>query len=108
MATTMKRLYGPAALTGSAADLYTAPAATTAIARKIHLQNNDSVARTVTMSIGADASGTRILDAKSIPANDFITLWGPWTLAAAEKFTGSCSSANKIVITIDGEERAAG
>ena len=102
------RLAGPALLTGAAATLYTAPAASTyntgkVVVRRIHLFNEDTSARTVTISIGADAAGTRILDAFSIPANTPYDLWGPFNLAAAEIIQGLADTTNKVTQTIDGE-----
>lgn len=74
------------------------------VVRKIHLNNTDNSARTATVSIGADAAGTEIATAKSIPANDFIDIWGPFTLAAGEVIQAFASLTSVVTITIDGYE----
>lgn len=102
---TFKRLYGPAALTTSAATKYTVPGATTAVVRHIHVQNPSGGAVTFTLSIGANAAGTRIFDALSIPATSERSFWGPYTLTAAEVIQ-SLASSTALVLVIDGEEWA--
>lgn len=108
MAKEFKRLAGPAQLSGSAATKYTAPSyvpsTLATIIRKIHLYNADTVARAVTVSIGADAAGTRILDAYSMAAGSYLPLFGPWTLKTGEILQAFADSANKVTITVDGEE----
>lgn len=68
MARTPKRLAGPATVSNAAATKYTVPALTKTIIRHIHVQNPSGSPVTFTLSIGADAAGTRIIDAFSIPA----------------------------------------
>lgn len=65
MAQTPKQMMAPAQLTNSAATKYTAPAGG-AIIRQIILQN-PGTANPVTISVGTDAAGKRILDAVSVP-----------------------------------------
>lgn len=103
-----KRLYGPAQLTNSTATKYTVPASTRTIVRHIHLSNPTGGAVTVTLSIGADAAGTRLLDAYSMAAGAVVDLWGPYTLEAAEIIAAQASANTSIVITIDGEEQTIG
>ena len=106
MARTPKRLVGPVALT--VATLYTVPASTKTIIRHIHLQNPSGGALTVTLSIGADAAGTRLLAAYSIPAaaagvtGNVIDYFCYYVMDAAETLVSSVSSA--IVCTISGDE----
>jgi len=99
---TPARLYGPTQLGNSAADLYTSPALTITTVRQVHFQNPGSPI-TVTMSIGADAAGTRIFDAKTIPTGDS-DHFGYWVLAAAEKIQGSASVASQVVVSIFGDK----
>jgi hypothetical protein len=99
---TPARLYGPTALSNSAADLYTSPASTITTVRQIHFQN-PGAAITVTMSIGADGTGTRLFSAKSIPTGDS-DHFGYWVLAAAEKIQGSASVASQVVVSIFGDK----
>lgn len=68
MARTAKRLAGPALVTNAAATKYTVPALTKTIIRQIHVQNPSGSVVTFTLSIGADAAGTRLFDAFAIPA----------------------------------------
>lgn len=104
MAETWKRLAGPATLTGSAATKYTVPATTKTVIRKIHFSNSDTSARSVTVSIGADAAGTEIVGAKSIPANDVLDVWGPFVMDAAEILQAFASVTSVVAMTVDGIE----
>jgi len=99
-----KRMAGPAQLTAAAATQYTVGTSRIGIIRKIHFFNADTVTRSVTASIGADAAGTRIADGYSVATKDYLTLWGPWTLAAAEILQAFADVTLKVVITVDGEE----
>lgn len=102
------RLAGPAQLSAAAATKYTAPsyipATLSTVIRKLHFFNADTVQRTITASIGADAAGTRILDAMPIAAGASYDLWGPFTMTSAEILQALADSANKVTLTIDGEE----
>lgn len=105
-----KRLSGPVAIATGPATKYTTPAATRTVIRHIHIQNPSGAAVTATVSIGADAAGTRILDGYSIPAaaagvtTNVIDLWGPYTLEATETIQAASGANNVLVMTIDGEE----
>lgn len=105
MATTPKRLYGPALLTGTTATKYTVPAGTKAIVRWIHIENNDAaVAYNLTLSIGADAAGTRMFDAYPIPAGAVYD-WYPYLeMDTAEIIAAFASTTNKLGIIIGGDE----
>lgn len=103
-----KRLYGPAQLPNTTGTRYTVPASTRTVIRHIHLTNPTGGAVTVTMSIGADAAATRILDAYSLAAGTAIDIWGPYTLEATEVIAANASAATSIVAVIDGEEQTVG
>ncbi len=103
---TFKRLAGPAQVSNSASTKYTVPGATTAVVRHIHVQNPSGSAVTFTMSIGANAAGTRIFDALSIPANSERSFWGPYTLVAAEIIQALAGTTNVLTLVVDGEEWA--
>lgn len=105
MASTPKRLAGPAQLTASTATKYTVPSATKTIVRQIHLSNPDSVQHTVTVSIGADAAGTRILDAYPIAAGATLDLWCYYVLETTEIIAAFADAASHVVLTVDGDER---
>lgn len=102
MTTTPKRLYGPAALTTGAATKYTSPA-TGAQIKHIRVDNpGGGSTRAFTLSIGADAAGTRVYDALAIPPGG-LDLWGPFTLGNAEVVQAFADNA-ALVLTIDGVE----
>ena len=104
-----KRLYGPAQLGNTTATRYTVPALTRAVIRQITIINPEGgSSRTYTMSIGADAAGTRIRDAKTIAAGVEHVVYGPFTLEAAEIFAAHASAASALVMIVDGEEHTIG
>jgi hypothetical protein len=99
-----KRLFGPAQLAGASATIYTVPANRRGCVRHIHLINPTGGAVTVTMGIGVDAAGTRILDAKSLAAAEVYDLYCKIDLEAAETLRAHASAAASIVATIGGDE----
>jgi len=104
MARTVKRLAGPAQVSNAAATKYTTPASTTTILRHIHVSNTSAGAVTFTMSIGADAAGTRIFDGYSIAAGAFLDLWVFFVLSATEVIQALAGTNNILTLTLDGEE----
>lgn len=63
-----KRIVGPALVATGPTTVYTTPASTRTVIRHIHIQNPSGSAVTFSLSINADAAGTRLWDAFSIPA----------------------------------------
>lgn len=104
MAKVSKRIIGPVQLGAAAATLYTTPAATKTIVRRIHLSNPTGGPVGVTLSFGADAAGTRLYSSYAIPAADVYDIYGPFTLEAAEIIQGFASVAASVTITVDAEE----
>lgn len=104
MAKVSKRIIGPTQLGNVAATLYTTPASTKTVVRRIHLSNPSGGAVSFTLSIGADAAGTRLYGSYSLPAASVYDIYGPFTLEAAEIIQGFASVAATVVITVDGEE----
>lgn len=103
MATVAKRLYGPAALTTGAATKYTVPGATSAQIKRIRVDNpGGGSVRAFTMSIGADAAGTRLYDAVSVPPGG-LDIYGPFNMATGEILQAFADNA-ALVLTIDGIE----
>lgn len=102
------RLAGPAQLTASAATKYTVPSSTKTVVRHIHFYNADTVPRTVTLSIGSDAAGTRIYDAFSIAAGSQSDNWCYYVLEAAEIIQALADVTLKVTLTIDGDELTLG
>lgn len=110
MARTPKRLAGPAVVSNAAATKYTVPALTKTIIRNIHVQNPSGSAATFTLSIGADAAGTRVLDAFSIPAagagvtGSVVDFWCYYVVDAAEVVQAFSGTNNILTLTINGDE----
>ena len=110
MARTAKRLYGPAAVATGPATVYTVPALTKTIIRHIHLQNPSGSAVTFYMSIGADAAGTRLWDAYSIPAaaagvvDSVREIFMYLVVDAAEIVQLRAGTNNILTIVISGDE----
>lgn len=107
MARTNKRLYGPAQLGNTTATRYTVPASTVATITRIRVQNPTGTDRTFTLSIGADAAGTRLYETHNVVANGgSVDIYGPFTLAATEIIAAHASAASALVMTINGYEDA--
>ena len=103
-----KRLSGPAQLGNSAATVYTVPSLTKTIIRHIHVQNPSAAAVTFTLSIGADAAGTRLFDAFSIGANQVLDHFCYYVADAAEIVQAYAGTAATLVMTMDGDESVLG
>ena len=114
MSRTAKRLVGPAVIATGPATVYTVPASTKTIIRHIHVQNPSGSAVTFTLSIGADAAGTRLFDAYSIPAaatgvtDSVREIFWFQIMDAAEILTVSAGTNNILTITISGDELTPG
>ena len=114
MPRTPKRLYGPAQVATGPTTVYTVPAATKTVIRHIHVNNPSASPVTLTVSIGADAAGTRFYDAYSIPAKAagvtdsareiFIYL----ILETTEIVTLSAGTNNVLVVIVNGDELTLG
>ena len=110
MARTPKRIVGPALIATGPTTVYTVPALTKTILRHVHIQNPTGSAVTYTLSIGADAAGTRLFQTFSIPAaaagvTDSVRdhFWYQ-VMDAAEILTVSAGTNNALTITISGDE----
>ena len=110
MARTPKRLVGPAVVATGPTTVYTVPAATKTILRHIHVSNPSGAPVTLTMSITADAAGTRLLGAYSIPAaaagvtDSVRDIFCYFPMEAAEILTVSAGTPDVLVIVISGDE----
>lgn len=94
---------GPAALTTTAATKYTVASGRRGIVRHVHLSNPSASAIDFTMSIGADAAGTRVFDGFAIGADSVYDHYPYYVLEAAEVIQAFASSTS-LVLTIDGDE----
>lgn len=99
-----KRLHGPALITNSVVTKYTVPASTRTTLRSIHVQNPSGSPVDLTISIGADAAGTRIYDALAIAADSERTFWCYHVLEAAEIVQAVAGTTNILTLTLDGDE----
>jgi hypothetical protein len=110
MARIPKRLAGPAQVSNAATTKYTVPASTKTIVRHIHVENPSGSPVTFTLSIGADAAGTRIFDAYSIAAaaagvdTSVLDHFCYYVLEATEVIQALAGTNNILVLTIDGDE----
>lgn len=110
MARIPKRLYGPVAVATGPATVYTVPALTKTIIRQLHVSNPSASPVTLTLSIGADAAGTRLYSAFSIPAaaagvtNSVQDIFWYQIMDAAEILTLSAGTNNILIIVINGDE----
>lgn len=57
----------------------------------------------ITMSIGADAAGTRISDTYSIAAGQVLDHWCYYVLSAIEIIQALARTTNILTLTIDGD-----
>lgn len=107
MATTSSRIYGPALIASGPTTIYTVPSSTKTVLRQIHVSNPSGSAVTLTLSIGADASGTRLIANYNIPVNTDINSIRDWfwymPMVAAEILTVSAGTNNILTITVSAD-----
>lgn len=110
MPRTPKRLYGPALVATGPATVYTVPAVTKTIVRQIHIQNPSGAPVTFSLSLGADAAGTRLWTTYSIPAaaagvtDNVREIFMYLVMEAAEIIQMSAGTNNILNVTITGDE----
>lgn len=97
------RFAGPALVTGAAATKFTAPAKAISILKHIHVQNPSGAPVNFTMSIGADAAGTRIFDALPIAAGGYLSPMVHFVLQAGEIIQAWAGTTNILTLTLDGD-----
>lgn len=109
MAKTSSRIYGPAVVATGPTTIYTVPAATKIDLRYIHVSNPSASPVTLTLSVGADAAGTRLYSTYSIPAaaagvtDSIRQIFLMVTMVAAEILTVSAGTNNILTITINAD-----
>lgn len=110
MPRTPKRLAGPAQVATGPATIYTVPASTKTILRHVHVQNPSAAPVTLTLSVGASAAPTRLLDAYSIPAaaagvtDNVRDFYWYLPMEATEILQAAAGTNNILVITVNGDE----
>lgn len=102
------RFHGPAQVSNAAATKLTVAANEKAIIRHIHVQNPSGAAVTFTMSIGADAAGTRIFDAFTIAASSVFDHFCYYILEEAEIMQAFAGTNNILVLEIGGDRSVLG
>lgn len=108
MPRTPTRLAGPLLLSGATVTRYTVGTGKLAIVRHIHIANVTASAATLTLSVGADGTGTQLFTAKSIPANDVYDFYCYIIMAAAEFIAAHSGTASALNLTINGDEATLG
>lgn len=114
MPRTPKRLYGPALVATGPATVYTVPAVTKTIVRQIHIQNPSGSPVTWTVSLGADAAGTRLWTTYSIPAaaagvtDNVRDIFMYMVMEAAEVIQMAAGTNNILNVSIFGDEYTLG
>jgi len=98
-----KRLVGPSLVATGPTTVYTVPALTKTHVRCVIVNNPTASAATFTITIGADAAGTRVM-VYSVSANTPDIKYPELILDAAEIITVSAGTNNVLVVTIDGME----
>lgn len=114
MPRTPKRLYGPALIASGPATVYTVPSTTKTIIRQVHISNPSASPVNLTLSIGTDGTGTRLMTTFSIPAaaigitNSIQDFFWYQIMEAAEILTLSASTNNILNVVINGDEYTLG
>ena len=103
MARTATRFAGPAVVGSTAATKYTVPASSKAVIRHVHISNPSASAVDFTMSIGTDATGTRIYSGYSISADTVYDHYPYYVVDAAEIIQAFAGTENILTLTIDGD-----
>ena len=102
------RLAGPAQVSNAAATKFTVASNEKNIVDHIHIQNPSASTVNFTMSIGADAAATRLLDAYPIGAGQVLDLYPMYVLEEAEIFQAFAGTNNILTLTIDGRRAVLG
>ena len=105
MASTPIRAAGPALVSNAAATKYTVPAVSKFVLRHIHVQNPTASPVDFTLSIGADAAGTRLFDGYPIGPDSTLSVWVYKVLEAAEVIQAFAGTNNVVTLTLNGDLR---
>lgn len=111
MAGTPKNLFGPKALTTTLTTNVYAGAGGSAliydIIRQIHITNKTGSAATFTLYLGAtgaNAAGTELWVARSVPANDVYDWYGSFKMLSTDFLVGGAGTTLSLVIMAFGEQ----
>ena len=100
----LKRVAGPVALSATPATVYTAPALTTTTVTAIHVSNTTTLTQDFTLSVGADAVGTRFFHRVPVAPGAAFDWAGTLVLAAGEILQANASLAASLTLTASGVE----
>lgn len=98
-----KRMVGPVPLTTTAVTYYTCGAATNGIIREVHVCNTTAAQLTFNLSIGVDATGTRLYSGIPVPANGTFDA-SRWTVMAPNEVIQASTSAAGLTLEVSGIE----
>lgn len=109
MAGTVKRTFGPLALTNTlTTNVYNQGSALIYdVIKHIHIANKTAGAVTFTLYLGASASntaGTELWTGVSIPANSYFDWYGNMKMTSTDFLVGGASAATSLTITGFGEQ----
>ena len=96
------RPFGPALLTNSAATKVTVPSNEKLNITRLHVSNPTVSTVDFTMSVGADAAGTRMFDAYPIPPDTVLSFPMDLTLEEAEIIQAFASTTSVLVMELEG------
>jgi hypothetical protein len=94
------RRVGPLAGTGAAAVLYTVPQGKRALLAFTHACNTTAGSGSYTLSIGADAAGTRLFSGKVVATTEYGDWAGNIPLLAGETVQWTAPAGITIVLTV--------
>lgn len=101
------RLAGPIAALTTSTTLLTVASSTKDIIRHIHVSNPGTTSLTITISITADTTGTRIFDGYSVGAGTVFDHYCYYTLESGEVLAAH-ASGTAIVFTVNGDQSVLG
>jgi hypothetical protein len=109
MAGTVKRTFGPVALSNTlTTNVYNNTSALIYdVIKHIHIANKTAGAVTFSLwlgATGANAAGTELFTAVSIPANSYFDWYGNLKMTSTDFLVGGASAATSLTITGEGEQ----
>lgn len=109
MAGTVKRTFGPLALTTTlTTNVYNQGSALIYdVIKHIHIANKTASAATVSLwlgATGANAAGTELFNAVSVPANSYIDWYGNLKMTSADFLVGGSGTGTALTIVAEGEQ----
>ena len=104
MAVTNKQFYIGTLTTTLTTNLYTVPTGSLSIIKEMLISNNDSSARTFTLSYGVAASEITVWDAITLQAGETKLIGCATNLLSTQVIDGGASVNSQVTIVISGVE----